>query len=168
MRAIKKYGNRRLYDTVDSRYIKLEELAARIRQGIEVQVLDARTNQDLTQVTLAQIILESRGAAKLLPTQLLSQLVRMEDEDFAEFFGRFVGLALELYLQARQGARGMMSYNPFLSNPLSMLGRLFTPAAERAAGSPLEAPREEVAELRREIEQLRRSMRPGKPRRRRA
>lgn len=87
---VKKYGNRRLYDTEASRYITLEELSARIREGDDVDVIDAKTGQDLTQVTLAQIILESRGGAKLLPVPLLKQLVRMGDDALAEFFGRYV------------------------------------------------------------------------------
>ena len=65
MTVVKKYSNRRLYDTGDSRYITLEELAEKVRAGAEVRVIDAKTDEDLTQSTLAQIILESRGAARL-------------------------------------------------------------------------------------------------------
>ena len=61
---VKKYANRRLYDMDSSRYVTLEELAERIRAGADVKVLDAKTNEDFTQPTLAQIILESRGASK--------------------------------------------------------------------------------------------------------
>ena len=64
---IKKYGNRRLYDTGDSRYITLEELAAKIRGGTDVRVVDATDGTDLTQVTLTQLILESGSAARMLP-----------------------------------------------------------------------------------------------------
>jgi polyhydroxyalkanoate synthesis repressor PhaR len=152
--VIKKYGNRRLYDTAESKYIKLEEVAERIRRGVDVRVLDAKTEKDLTQVTLAQIILESRGAAKMLPEQLLTQLIRMGDDDLAEFFGRFVGMALELYAQARHGAQGMMSYNPFLNAPLGFLNRVLGRDRE-----PPPPDRGEVAELRKEIDDLKRSMR---------
>ena len=61
---VKKYANRRLYDMEASPYVTLEELAERIRAGAEARVVDAKTNDDITQSTLAQIILESRGAAK--------------------------------------------------------------------------------------------------------
>ena len=71
---IKKYGNRRLYDTESSRYITLEELAGIIRRGEEVRVVDAKSGEDLTTATLAQIIIEGRGAARLLPLPLLVQL----------------------------------------------------------------------------------------------
>src|SRR5262245_7993082 len=59
-RLIKKYGNRRLYDTSESRYITMDELAESVRRGTDVRVLDAQTNDDLTQSTLTQIIIEGR------------------------------------------------------------------------------------------------------------
>ncbi len=117
--VVKKYGNRRLYDTGLSRYVTLEELEDRIRRGDEVRVLDAKTNEDLTQQTLAQIILESRGAARLLPVPLLAQLIRMKDEALAEFFGRYVSTALELYLQARSGAEAVAPYVPMATAPFA-------------------------------------------------
>src|SRR4051812_39420804 len=92
--VIKKYGNRRLYDTDTSQYITQDELAAKIKGGADVRVIDARTNEDLTQVTLTQIILESRGGAHLLPVPLLVQLLRMDDHALAEFFGRYVSWAM--------------------------------------------------------------------------
>lgn len=116
---IKKYSNRRLYDTVDSTYITLEELADRVRRGLEVRVTDAKTGRDLTQGTLAQIILESRHGADLLPVPLLMQLIRMGDDALAEFFGRYVTVALELYVQAKQGAQAIAPFNPF--GPLPQL-----------------------------------------------
>ena len=72
---IKKYGNRRLYDTGESRYITLEELAEKIRSGLDVRVVDAKTNEDLTQATLTQIILESGSAHRTLPVPLLTMTV---------------------------------------------------------------------------------------------
>jgi polyhydroxyalkanoate synthesis repressor PhaR len=64
MLVVKKYPNRRLYDTAESKYITLEDLAARIKGGSDVLVQDATSGADLTQVTLTQIILESRGARR--------------------------------------------------------------------------------------------------------
>src|SRR4051794_35082758 len=92
--VIKKYGNRRLYDTRASAYITLEELADKVRRGADVRVVDAKTNADLTQSTLAQIILESRRASDLLPVPLLVQLIRMGDDALAEFLGRYMSFAL--------------------------------------------------------------------------
>jgi len=114
---VKKYGNRRLYDTVESRYITLEELAEKIRKGSDVQVVDAKTGADLTQPTLTQIITESRGAARLLPVPLLLQLIRMREDALAEFMGRWMTWALAVYTQARQGARTISAYNPLAMAP---------------------------------------------------
>jgi len=117
--VVKKYPNRRLYDTVESRYITLEDLADRIKAGSDVLVQDATSGVDLTQATLTQIILESRGGAKLLPVPLLLRLIRLGDEALAEFFGRYVSWALELYVQARQGARALMPMNPLVQAPFA-------------------------------------------------
>lgn len=148
MVVVKKYSNRRLYDTGDSRYITLEDLARKIRGGADVRVLDAKSGDDLTQATLTQIIIESRGAARLLPVPLLVQLIRMGDDALAEFFGRFISWALELYVQMRQGAQAVAPYNPFASIPFAAsnaFARLFS----RGTGwgdAPPRSPWAQVAE----------------------
>ncbi len=124
MLIVKKYSNRRLYDTDESRYITLEELADRVRSGTDVRVVDAKTNTDLTQQTLTQIILESRGAGKLLPVPLLTQLIRMEEEDLAQFLGSYMGWALELYFQAKRGASQLQPYVPFAGVPFQATNAL--------------------------------------------
>jgi polyhydroxyalkanoate synthesis repressor PhaR len=187
---LKKYGNRRLYDTAQSRYITLDEVAARVREGADPRVVDAKSGQDLTQATLTQIIIEGRQASRLLPIPLLLQLVRMGDDTFAEFLGRFLATALEVYLQAKQQARAMSPFNPFAMSPFAAtdtLARLFGAASwggapPAAAGSPAVSPEApgverpeaggEVATLRRELEELKRMVRRrgkgsgGKPKRR--
>ena len=57
-KVIKRYANRKLYDTVESRYVTLEEIAEMVKAGAEVRIVDNRTKDDLTSVTLAQIIFE--------------------------------------------------------------------------------------------------------------
>lgn len=175
---VKKYGNRRLYDTGDSRYITLEELATKIRGGTDVQVVDAKTGKDLTQATLTQLILESKNASRLLPVPLLNQMVRLGDDALSEFFGRYVTAAMELYLQARQNAQALTPYNPFASLPFGAadaLSRLLSgtswagarpsapqqtppPQAPPPAAAPAPEPVDAMAELRREIEELKQSM----------
>ena len=153
---IKKYGNRRLYDTVQSRYITLEELGGLIRDGQDVRVADARTGEDLTTATLAQIIIEGRGAARLLPVPLLVQLIRMGDDALAEFLGQYVTWALEVYLQARQGLQTMAPFNPLLAFAPGGLSRA---CGTGAPPPPRPAPpSDEVAELRREIEDLKKTV----------
>ncbi len=118
-RVIKKYSNRRLYDTAESRYITLDELAESIRRGAEARVLDAQSGEDLTQATLAQIIIEGRGAAQFLSVPILTQLIRMNDDALSEFFGRWLSAALELYQQARQGVQAIAPYNPLAAMPFA-------------------------------------------------
>ncbi len=119
MITIKKYDNRRLYDTSASRYITLEELAETIRQGHDVRVVHADSGEELTQQVLAQIILESRGAARLLPVPLLTRLIRMGDDQLAEFFGQYMSWALEFYLQFKDRVEQWSPYNPFSEEGLA-------------------------------------------------
>jgi polyhydroxyalkanoate synthesis repressor PhaR len=163
---VKKYGNRRLYDTAQSRYITLDELADLIRrgEGEDLRVVDAKSGEDLTTATLAQIIVESRGAARLLPVPILIQLIRMRDNALAEFFGKYVTWALEVYLQTKKGVRVMAPFNPFLASGagLSRLLGLRPPAPAEPGPAPpapaappaAQAPGDDVAALRREIEEL--------------
>ena len=75
--VIKRYSNRKLYDTQDSRYVTLEEIEEMIRGGREISVVDAASGEDLTSVTLAQIILEhERNHRGTLPTGFLHQLIK--------------------------------------------------------------------------------------------
>lgn len=143
MLTIKKYSNRRLYDTSESRYITLDELAAKIRGGVDAQVVDARSGADLTQATLAQIIIEGRGAGKLLPVPLLTQLIRMGDDSLSEFFGQYISVALQLYLQMKQNARRVAPFYPMANVPFSAanaMARAFMGHwMSRAGGNPYAA-----------------------------
>ena len=178
---IKKYGNRRLYDTSESRYVTLEELEQRIRGGEDIRVLDAKNDADLTQSTLAQIILESRGGARLLPVPLLLQLIRMGDDALAEFFGRYMGTAMEMYVQAQRGANAISPYVPLATLPFAAtnaLARLLLGAGHVLSPEPQWMPPpsatlpppppapphddENLASLRRELDELRQEMRAKK------
>jgi polyhydroxyalkanoate synthesis repressor PhaR len=78
IRLIKRYESRKLYDTEESRYVSLEEIASWVRQGQEVRVLDNATAGDVTSQTLTQIILdEGRRGTSSLPSELLHELVRL-------------------------------------------------------------------------------------------
>lgn len=168
MVIIKKYSNRRLYDTEGSRYITLDELAEKIRGGTDVQVLDAKARTDLTQPTLTQIIMESRGAAKLLPVPLLTQLIRMKDDALAEFMGRYLAGALELYQTARRGANRVSPYYPLAQVPFAasnafarMMGGLMGwsgPGAEPPPSAQQDN-RSDIDELKRELEEIKQAIR---------
>ena len=76
--VIKKYANRRLYNTGSSSYVTLEHLAVMVKQGVDFVVFDARTNEDITRQVLTQIIFEAENSGQnLLPIQFLRQLIRM-------------------------------------------------------------------------------------------
>ncbi len=176
---VKKYSNRRLYDTVDSKYITLDELAHKIKVGADVTVVDAKTDEDLTAATLTQIILESRGGARLLPVPFLTQLIRLENEALAEFFGRYMSWALEIYMRARSQAQALSPYVPLATAPFSagnalarmMMGSNPWAQAQEPGPPPQAAPMpppppvstassaDQVAELRRELEKLKKTVR---------
>ncbi|MEW5737330.1 MAG: polyhydroxyalkanoate synthesis regulator DNA-binding domain-containing protein [Myxococcota bacterium] len=154
---VKKYGNRRLYDTESSRYITLEDLTQRIRDGAEVKVVDAKTGADLTQPTLTQIIIEGRGADTLLPAPLLHQLIRLGDDVLADFLGRYVQGALELYLQAKKTSHTLMPFNPFAQLASFMSGgQGFGGWGQPPPAPP--PPSSDVDSLRRELDELKRSL----------
>lgn len=168
--TVKKYPNRRLYDTEASRYITMEELADRIRDGRDVRVLDARTDADLTQPTLVQLITEGERA-HLLPVPLLMQLVRMSDDALGEFYTRYMTWALEAYFAMKQ--RAGASINPFAQVPFDMGGALARMFLGQTQGAPAPAQNHEtetpassseIGELRRELEELKRTIR--RPKRR--
>ncbi len=75
---IKKYANRRLYDTERSRYITLDELATSVRSGRKVKVIEAKGDADLTRAVLVQVILEEQERLDMLPVELLHQVIRAQ------------------------------------------------------------------------------------------
>jgi polyhydroxyalkanoate synthesis repressor PhaR len=95
---IKKYENRRLYDSTNSQYVNLEDIARYIREGKQVQIVDAKTGQDLTRVTLTQIITEdAKGKPTGLPVELLRQLIVASDEVRQEFVMWYLKSAFDTY-----------------------------------------------------------------------
>src|ERR1700730_2047385 len=80
-RIIKRYSNRKLYDTKDSRYVTLLQIAEMVRAGEEVQIIDNNTKDDLTEITLAQIIYEEQKAhSRNAPLQTLKELIHQRTE----------------------------------------------------------------------------------------
>jgi polyhydroxyalkanoate synthesis repressor PhaR len=93
--VIKRYSNRKLYDTQESRYVTLEEIEEMIRGGKEISVVDASSGEDLTSVTLAQIILENeRNRRAALPSAFLHQLIK-HGEAWHDFVQRSMRSSLE-------------------------------------------------------------------------
>ena len=81
IRLIKRYGSRKLYDTEESRYVSLDELAGWIRRGQQIRVVDNKTSDDVTSQTLTQIISEEgRRGTSILPNELLHDLIRIGEQ----------------------------------------------------------------------------------------
>jgi polyhydroxyalkanoate synthesis repressor PhaR len=145
--VIKKYGDRRLYDSSASRYVKLDDVAKMIRDGIDVQVQDARTGKDLTSMTLTQIVMENaRDQGTALPLQLLRQLVTASDHATHEFLSWYMNSTFDLYQKAQQAAA---SGSEKLRSPLEFVRGLL-------AGHPWPPTQGtgEVEKLRQRIEEL--------------
>jgi len=86
VRMIKRYGNRKLYDTHQSRYVTLEEISQMIRQGQDIKVIDNKTQEDLTNVTFTQIMLEQEKSKRnLLPRSLLRNLIEQSGGSLSEW-----------------------------------------------------------------------------------
>lgn len=108
---VKKYGNRRLYDTRRSRTVTLEEMAELIAAGEDVKVLDAKTGEDLTKRVVAKIIFleEERRNLDLLPLSFLRKLIEHRDDSLREFYQRYLALSLEVYRASQQKAQDLFA-----------------------------------------------------------
>ncbi len=84
-KVIKRYTNRKLYDTVESRYVTLDEIAEMVKQGVEVKIVDNRSKEDLTSVTLAQIVFEEEKKKNQMPLSLLREIIRQPGERLNDF-----------------------------------------------------------------------------------
>lgn len=112
---IKKYGNRRLYDTRRSRYVTLDDLVEIVARGEEMRVVDAQTGEDLTKRVMTQIILheEEQKRLNLLPLSFLKKLIQYRDESLREFFQKYMSLSLDMFMKAQKDvSRGMEGFDP--------------------------------------------------------
>src|SRR6476619_1524116 len=99
--VIKKYENRRLYDTAASRYVNLEDVAQMVRDGVDVQVVDASSGEDLTRVVLTQIIMDNaKGRDSALPLDILRQMVMSTGAASQEAMLKYMRARLEMYQNA--------------------------------------------------------------------
>jgi len=147
--VIRKYANRRLYDTAAAKYVNLQQIAAMVRQGVDVQVVDARTGEDLTRVVLTQIIVEdARGQPAGLPLDLLRQLVVASDRAGQEFIMWYLKSAFEAYHRVQETLQaGLHDARTAALSPFSLMKNLFTATAPAGADGELEQLRRRVAEL---------------------
>ncbi len=153
--TIKKYENRRLYDTSASRYINLDEIAALVRNGNNVKVLDAKTGEDLTRVTLTQIIVEeAKGQPTGLPLELLRQLILASDNIRQEFMSWYLKSAFDSYQNVQKAVQsGLAQVGSVAFSPLESLGKLFQGADKSQPDKP-NSDADEVEKLRQRVAQL--------------
>jgi len=123
-RVIKKYPNRRLYDTEISSYITIEDVRQLIVDGEEFEVRDARSGEDLTRQVLLQIIAEhEQDGEPMLSTQLLSQIIRFYGDSLQGFMGTYLERSMQLFLDQQQQFRKQMG-GMLGQTPWSMMNQL--------------------------------------------
>ncbi|MBS0571409.1 MAG: polyhydroxyalkanoate synthesis repressor PhaR [Proteobacteria bacterium] len=121
VRVIKKYPNRRLYDTEISSYITLEEVRQLVIDGEEFEVRDAKTGEDLTRSVLLQIIAEHEETGQpMFTTQLLSQIIRFYGDSMQGFMGSYLEKSLQIFLDQQGKFRSQLN-NILGQTPWSML-----------------------------------------------
>jgi polyhydroxyalkanoate synthesis repressor PhaR len=149
--VIKKYGNRRLYDTTGSRYVNLDDIATLIREGKEVRVEDAQTGRDLTRVTLTQIITEdAKEKPTGLPLELLRQLIVASDQARQEFIMWYLKSAFDTYQAVQSAVQDRIgNMQSALLSPVESMKRFL-------AGSQSQPPsaNDELTSLRRRVAEL--------------
>lgn len=111
--VIKKYANRRLYDTETSQYITLDDLCERVKNGREFIVTDAKTGQDLTRQVLTQIILEREiKGYPLLPVDFLRSAIRFYDDKMGGVLQSYLDASMKAFVGNQENMRGMMGKAP--------------------------------------------------------
>src|SRR5512146_1856270 len=112
--TIKKYANRRLYDTESSTYITLDRLAHMVREGREFEVVDAKSGEDITRPVLTQIIVEeeARGAT-MLPLNFLKQLIGLYGNSMQNFVPQYLEAAMDAFQRNQSAARDAFGGNVF-------------------------------------------------------
>lgn len=156
---IKKYANRRLYNTASSSYVTLEHLADMVKQGVDFVVYDAKTNDDITRTVLTQIIFEEESQGQsLLPIQFLRQLIGFYGNSMEAFLPSYLELSLATFAQQQERMRSQFTqigqatplgaYDDQIRQNLAMFDRamkMFTPFAYAPGKGEETTPRPESA-----------------------
>ncbi|HEX2764180.1 MAG TPA: polyhydroxyalkanoate synthesis repressor PhaR [Allosphingosinicella sp.] len=151
---IKKYANRRLYDTESSSYITLERLAEMVRQKREFKVVDAKSGEDITHNVLTQIIMdeESRGQT-MLPVSFLRQLIGMYGGQMQSMLPQYLEASVDAF-QRNQSQFGDALAGAFSANPFAELARRNMEMFQAATARRGDAPAAQEAQRDEEIERL--------------
>lgn len=125
MLTIRKYPNRRLYDTSKSSYITLGDVRALVLSNTDFQVVDSKTEEDLTQIVLLQIITEAEGNPKesLLTTRVLRQLIQFYGNGMQGMMRDYLEQSMSTFLEQQDMVQNLMR-NMMEVSPLNMMGKL--------------------------------------------
>ncbi len=176
--VVKKYANRRLYNTATSSYVTLDELSRMVRDGEDFVVYDAKTGEDITRSVLTQIILEEDGKGRnLLPIGFLRQVIGFYDDQLRAFLPRYLELSMENFARHQDQIRTYVQdtfgrffpYTPFeemARQNLALFNRaasMFSPfqageSKDRGGEARSDAASEEVEQLRQKVEHLQRQL----------
>jgi polyhydroxyalkanoate synthesis repressor PhaR len=181
--VIKKYANRRLYNTATSSYVTLDHLAQMVKDGVEFAVFDAKSGEDITRSVLTQIIVEEEAkGSHLLPISFLRQLIGFYGDSLQTFVPRYLEMSMENLAKNQEQVRDMMTKTfgqmfPFagqepkgavedmVKNNMAMFQRameMFVPQGTRPAGNgkatPPESGRDDLEALRGQVEALKKQL----------
>ena len=179
VRVIKRYANRKLYDTEDSRYVTLDEIATLVKAGEDVKVVDNRSGEDLTEVTLAQILFEEQKKQKTrMPLAVLKDLIATSGDTISDFIQRKVAQPVQtLREEAERKVDEIVeivrksestveekarSVRDFFASTQRSLDEIHKKLDDRIKGALANMPgvRGQLASLRRRIEELEARLRP--------
>jgi len=178
---IKKYANRRLYNTQTSSYVTLDHLAHMVKAGTEFEVRDARTGEDITRSVLTQIIFEEEAKGQsLLPIKFLRQLIRFYGDSLQSFVPGYLDMSMDGFAKNQEQMRNRLAeafggssqvIENMTRQNMAMFERamqMFSPFAQsrrsddehktNGAGEAKAKPSEEISELKSEIEAMRRQL----------
>jgi polyhydroxyalkanoate synthesis repressor PhaR len=182
--VIKKYANRRLYNTQTSSYVTLDHLCEMVKEGVDFEVRDARTGEDITRSVLTQIIFEEEAKGQnLLPIRFLRQLIRLYGDSLQSFVPGYLDLSMESFAKNQEAIKhrvaeafggGSQAFEVMARQNLAMFERamkMFSPfgvgvptrgeqepGARNTNGTAEPKTSEEISELKNEIEAMRKQL----------
>jgi len=138
--TIKKYANRRLYDTESSAYITLDRLAHMVREGREFEVVDAKTGEDITRQVLTQIIVdeEARGGETMLPLNFLKQLIGLYGNSMQNFVPQYLEAAMDAFQRNQSAVKDAFGGNNLFADIAKRNMAMFEDAAQAFTGKKAE------------------------------
>ena len=170
--VVKKYANRRLYDTASSAYVTLEDLGAMVKRGEDFVVQDARSGEDITRQVLTQIIVEEENRGEsLLPIQFLRQLIRFYGGGGPALPPSYLTMSLEAFSRQQETMREAFGHAPAagyfdeqVRQNLALFERtvrMFSPFAAAPSSPPApppEASEQELGDLKKRVEEMSRQL----------